>query len=113
MLNSCVEFDKWWPPIRVRVLTEDDRIKPETVYIGSYERIRTMGDELLDLDWNIVICDEGHRLRNSKCLTTRTIKRINTQRRVLLTGSPIMNSLMELWSLVDFVQPGLLGIVES
>ena len=52
------------------------------------------------------------RLRNPKCMTTRNIKRINSTKRIILTGSPIMNSLTELWSLVDFVQPGLLGKLE-
>lgn len=59
-----------------------------------------------------MFCDEGHRLRNPGSQTTRAIKRINTDRRIILTGSPIMNSLVELWSLVDFVQPGLLGKLE-
>lgn len=105
------EFDKWTRGINVRIYNSG-RIRPNHVYITSYEKVRDDATGLLDVDWNIVVCDEGHRLRNPKSLTTRNIKRINCAKRVLLTGSPIMNSLTELWSLIDFSQPGLLGKLE-
>ena len=72
-------------------------------------RARNLDDRLANSHWGLVVCDEGHRLRNQKCLTTRRIKQVQCDARFILSGSPIMNNLSELWSLVDFVQPGLLG----
>ena len=80
----------------------------QTLILIEY-RARTLDSELADHQWGLVVCDEGHRLRNHKCLTTRRIKHVNCQARFILSGSPIMNNLSELWSIVDFVQPGLLG----
>ena len=52
------EFNKWCPLIRVRPLI-GSKIKPETAYICSYDRARIQADDLLDLNWNSVFCDEG------------------------------------------------------
>jgi len=106
------EFDLWWPLLNIQTLeTEKDcrRIRDNTVYIVGYERVRINAEALININWGLVVCDEGHRLRNMNCQTTRIIKRINCDCRFILTGSPIMNNLSELWSLIDFVQPGLLG----
>ena len=105
------EFIKWWPLLNVKLISSGKKFRPreKTVYVTGYERARTMDDQLVDNHWGLVVCDEGHRLRNQKCQTTRTIKLVSCDARFILSGSPIMNNLSELWSLVDFVQPGLLG----
>lgn len=57
----------------------------------------------------IVVCDEGHRLKNSQSQTWIALNELKTPRRVLLSGTPIQNDLTEYFSLLDFVNPGILG----
>ncbi|EYC24386.1 hypothetical protein Y032_0014g2480 [Ancylostoma ceylanicum] len=57
----------------------------------------------------MVICDEGHRLKNSDNLTYQALNGLQCERRVLISGTPIQNDLLEYYSLVNFVNPGLLG----
>ena len=57
----------------------------------------------------LVLCDEGHRLKNSENQTYQALMGLKAKRRVLLSGTPIQNDLLEYFSLVQFVNEGLLG----
>jgi len=59
--------------------------------------------------WDVVICDEAHRMKNISSLCSRSLRRIRSRCRILLTGTPVQNALQDLWSLMDYAQPGLLG----
>ncbi|SHH77402.1 DEAD/DEAH box helicase [Desulfofustis glycolicus] len=64
---------------------------------------------LLDVDWRLVILDEAQAIKNPATRQTRAVKQLHAEARIALTGTPVENRLGDLWSLFDFLCPGLLG----
>ena len=64
---------------------------------------------LLERDWGLIILDEAQAIKNPSAKQTKAIKALKARNRIILTGTPIENHLSDLWSLFDFVSPGLLG----
>ena len=63
---------------------------------------------------SILIMDEGHKAKNVNTELRKNMMRFNVKRhRILLTGTPLQNNLMELWSVFDCVQPGIFGTMQS
>ncbi|KAJ3392307.1 TATA-binding protein-associated factor mot1 [Lobulomyces angularis] len=79
------------------------------VVITSYEVLRNDVDEIAKNDWNYCILDEGHIIKNTKTKLTKAVKTVKAMKRIILSGTPIQNSVLELWSLFDFLMPGFLG----
>ncbi|KAM5488672.1 DNA-dependent ATPase protein rad54 [Microsporum audouinii] len=79
------------------------------VLIVSYETLRMNSDELRDTQIGLLLCDEGHRLKNADSQTYVALNKLNVQKRVILSGTPIQNDLSEYFSLLDFANPGILG----
>ena len=80
------------------------------VVIISYETVRADIDFLASCCcFNYCVLDEGHIIRNSKAKVTQAIKRIESNHRLILSGTPIQNNVLELWSMFDFLMPGFLG----
>ncbi|PYH46872.1 uncharacterized protein BP01DRAFT_390545 [Aspergillus saccharolyticus JOP 1030-1] len=77
--------------------------------IISYETLRLYVDTLKDTPIGLLLCDEGHRLKNKESLTWTALNNLNVQRRVILSGTPIQNDLSEYFSLLHFANPNLLG----
>ncbi|MCZ6672468.1 MAG: DEAD/DEAH box helicase, partial [Verrucomicrobia bacterium] len=68
---------------------------------------------LLDLEWQIVILDEAQAIKNPGSRQTKAVKQLKANSRIALSGTPIENRLSDLWSLFDFLSPGLLGTVNK
>ncbi|XP_031623434.1 transcriptional regulator ATRX-like isoform X3 [Contarinia nasturtii] len=64
---------------------------------------------LLDPGADLVVCDEGHMIKNQKSTTSAAVNKISTRRRIVLTGTPIQNNLKEYYSMVNFIKPSFLG----
>ncbi|GLT87547.1 hypothetical protein SLE2022_056260 [Rubroshorea leprosula] len=84
-------------------------IDKNNVVITSYDVVRKDVDYLGQLLWNYCILDEGHIIKNSKSKITLAVKQLKAQHRLILSGTPIQNNIMDLWSLFDFLMPGFLG----
>ena len=79
------------------------------LFITSYDIARADADMLCSLHWNYVILDEGHIIRNASTKAAQAIKQLCAEHRLVLSGTPIQNNVLELWSLFDFLMPGFLG----
>lgn len=79
------------------------------VIITSYDVVRKDIDYLVKLAWNYCILDEGHIIKNPKSKITCAVKQLKSEHRLILSGTPIQNNVLELWSLFDFLMPGFLG----
>lgn len=83
------------------------------VIITSYEVVRNDIVSLSNLNWHYCILDEGHVIKNAKTKLTKAVKTIRAYHRLVLSGTPIQNNVLELWSLFDFLMPGFLGTEAS
>uniref|UniRef100_A0AAQ4R0B8 DNA repair and recombination protein RAD54-like n=1 Tax=Gasterosteus aculeatus aculeatus TaxID=481459 RepID=A0AAQ4R0B8_GASAC len=86
---------------------------PTPILIISYETFRLHAGVLHKGKVGMVICDEGHRLKNSDNQTYQALNAMSAQRRVLISGTPIQNDLLEYFSLVHFVNAGILGTAQE
>lgn len=95
--------------------------------VVSYETLVKQMDEALQVKWDLLIFDEAHRLKNPKTKTSKVVfyclsvsllfkfaneqelRRLGCLKRIILTGSPCQNNLMEYFELLDFTNPGILG----
>lgn len=122
--NWINEFQTWAPSI-VAVLYDgrlDERkaLREEYSGEGKFNAIITHYDLIMrdkaflkKIHWHYLIIDEGHRLKNHECALARTVAGYRIRRRLLLTGTPIQNSLQELWSLLNFLLPNIFNSVEN
>ncbi|MCJ1468794.1 helicase [Pseudocyphellaria aurata] len=121
--NWRKEFRKWLGAERIGVfvadstktrLTDFTMGRSYSIMIIGYEKLRIVQEELKKGPGiDIVIADEGHRLKTAKNKSAHAIKSLNTSRRVILSGTPIQNDLSEFFMMVDFVNPGLLGAFKT
>lgn len=79
------------------------------IVITSYDICRNDIDILAPLNWNYLVLDEGHLIKNPRAKITMSVKRLLSNHRLILSGTPIQNNVLELWSLFDFLMPGFLG----
>ncbi|PRT56812.1 TATA-binding protein-associated factor MOT1 [Wickerhamiella sorbophila] len=124
------EFKKYAPMIKtlsytgpphnrchLRTCNDSSKVKKAIndadVVITSYDIARNDVETLSVLPWNYMVLDEGHIIRNATSKLSRAIKRYHSNHRLILSGTPIQNNVLELWSLFDFLMPGFLGSEKS
>lgn len=87
----------------------DRVVKQGHVLVTTYAGLQTYGDILIPINWGYAVLDEGHKIRNPNTAITIYCKELQTPNRIILSGTPMQNNLIELWSLFDFVYPMRLG----
>nr|XP_010965755.1 DNA excision repair protein ERCC-6-like 2 isoform X1 [Camelus bactrianus] len=116
LYNWRDELDTWGY-FRVTILhgnkkdSELIRVKQRKCEIAltTYETLRLCLDELNSLEWSAVIVDEAHRIKNPKARVTEVMKALKCNVRIGLTGTILQNNMKELWCVMDWAVPGLLG----
>ncbi|XP_059780439.1 DNA excision repair protein ERCC-6-like 2 isoform X1 [Balaenoptera ricei] len=116
LYNWRDELDTWGY-FRVTILhgnkkdNELTRVKQRKCEIAltTYETLRLCLDELNSLEWSAVIVDEAHRIKNPKARVTEIMKALKCNVRIGLTGTILQNNMKELWCVMDWAVPGLLG----
>lgn len=121
--NWRKEFRKWLGNERIGVFVFDDKRKRLTdftmgkaysVMIVGYEKLRTVQEGLArGAGVDIIIADEGHRLKTLQNKSGQAIQSLNATKRVILSGTPIQNDLREFFAAVDLVNPGILGTFKA
>lgn len=108
------ELEKFAPSLKVGIVHGSERINlidslsEYDVILTTYGTLRMDIDHYKDVVFDYCIIDEGQNIKNSLAQNTKVIKEIKAGVRIALTGTPIENNLMELWSIFDFVMPGYL-----
>ncbi|MEH6954438.1 DEAD/DEAH box helicase [Neobacillus drentensis] len=90
-------------------LKNPEVIKQYGITITTYQTL--VKDQFVfgQIDWNAEICDEAQAIKNPSTSASKVLKAMKSRFRIAMTGTPVENGLSELWSIMDFVQPGLLG----
>ncbi|KAL8187148.1 UNVERIFIED_CONTAM: btaf1 RNA polymerase II, B-TFIID transcription factor-associated, 170kDa [Gekko kuhli] len=84
-------------------------VKRHNLIVASYDVVRNDIDFFRNIKFNYCILDEGHVIKNGKTKLSKAIKQLTANYRIILSGTPIQNNVLELWSLFDFLMPGFLG----
>ncbi|GAB7023405.1 DEAD/DEAH box helicase [Salidesulfovibrio brasiliensis] len=89
------------------------KIKDSNLVITTYALLRRDLDELLKYKYASVILDEAQNIKNPNTITARSVRKLEADMKLCLSGTPIENNLFELWSLFEFLMPGFLGSQHS
>jgi superfamily II DNA or RNA helicase len=110
--NWEAEIARFAPGVPVRRFHGAERELGEVgggVVLTTYGTMRRDADALAEVGWDLVVADEAQHLKNAASATAKAIRTIPSRARVALTGTPVENNLTELWSILDWCVPGLLG----
>ncbi|RNE99365.1 putative DNA excision repair protein [Trypanosoma rangeli] len=107
-IRTCVMHESSATTMSREKLVESIQATP-AVLLTTYTAVRQHCQLLHRAKFQYVILDEGHKISNPEATVTLAVKSFPTPHRIILSGTPIQNTLKELWCLFDFVRPGLLG----
>ena len=94
---------------RRRGALDIERLQSTSLVLTTYETVRDFQLDLGLIQWAVVVIDEAQRIKTPGTLVTNAVKALKAGFRIALTGTPVENSLMDLWCITDFIAPGFLG----
>ncbi|HRI71571.1 MAG TPA: DEAD/DEAH box helicase, partial [Polyangium sp.] len=99
-------------PARAKSIAEFPQ-RPEALVITTYGLLRRDAELLAKIDWSVITLDEAQNIKNASSTTARAARTLRASHRFVLTGTPVENRLSELWSILEFANPGFLGPLEA
>ncbi len=115
MDNWRTETGRFAPDLRVRSWSASEltalpkRVNDADIHVLNYSQLRQIGEHLTGIHWLAVILDEGQYIKNPTSQTAQMACALKARHRLVLSGTPIENKLLDLWSLMAFAMPGVLG----
>jgi superfamily II DNA or RNA helicase len=113
------EAEKFTPHLKVLVLESGaarhnlrKQIPQHDIIVTNYALLRRDLTDLNKFSFSAVVLDEAQFIKNPTAQITQSVKQLKADQRLALTGTPLENRLLDLWSIVDFIQPGYLGTQE-
>jgi len=119
VFNWVAEVKKFTPELKVLALHGPDRharfdgIAACDVVVTSYALIRRDAEKYRGLEFDTVALDEAQHIKNRQTQNAQAVKAVRAQHRMVLTGTPLENSVLDLWSIFDFLMPGYLGTAKD
>jgi len=119
VFNWLAEAKRFTPKLKVLALhtlnrhAKFKRISGHDIVVTSYALIRRDAERYRDLEFDTVVLDEAQHIKNRQTQNARAVKAVRAQHRLVLTGTPLENSVLDLWSIFDFLMPGYLGTAKD
>ncbi|MEU5694539.1 DEAD/DEAH box helicase [Actinosynnema sp. NPDC020468] len=108
------EIERFAPGTPVRRFHGPGRtLADEGFVLTTYGTMRLDAERLAEVEWDLVVADEAQHVKNPASDTARALRRVPARSRVALTGTPVENTLSELWAILDWTTPGLLGTLPA
>lgn len=115
--NWQKEFDKFGSEIKYKVFAENKTVRKQElesigdtqVLITTYGLVRQDEEKYREMTFELMAIDEAQTIKNASAQMTKVVKELHANTKIALTGTPLENSVMELWSIFDFIMPGYLA----
>lgn len=106
------EASRFFPHMKLRQLRKGEDFstsQPGELWVASYSQLRRHKPLLTDMEFGYAVLDEAQSIKNPDAKVTQTCLSIRARRRIALTGTPLENRLLDVWTIFRFLMPGLLG----
>ena len=119
VFNWVAEAKKFTPELKVLALHGPERharfneIATSDMVVTSYALIRRDAEKYRGLEFDTVALDEAQHIKNRQTQNAQAVKAVKAKHRIVLTGTPLENSVLDLWSIFDFLMPGYLGTAKD
>jgi len=119
VFNWLAEAKKFTPELKILALHGPGRLArfaemaESDVVVTSYALIRRDAGKYLGLEFDTVVLDEAQHIKNRQTQNAQAVKAVRAKHRLVLTGTPLENSVLDLWSIFDFLMPGYLGTAKD
>ncbi len=119
VFNWVAEVKKFTPELKILALHGTERhklfseIKNADIVVTSYALIRRDAEKYRGLEFDTTVLDEAQHIKNRQTQNAQAVKAVKSKHRLVLTGTPMENSVLDLWSIFDFLMPGYLGTAKD